>query len=82
VGGGVAVRAGVGDGDAVAVGPGVEAGVEAGVGLGVGVGDGVAASNAEVKHVVVIVFSSRVTAPSLASARPWTVAPVIILTDA
>jgi hypothetical protein len=46
------------------------------------VGDELAAEIGEVKHVVVIVFPSRVTAPVLASARPCTTAPVVIVTEA
>jgi hypothetical protein len=80
VGGGVVVGTGVGEG--LAVGVGVGEGVTAGAGVSVGVGDGVAASNAEVKHVVVIVLVSRVTAPVLASARPCTTASVVIVTEA
>jgi hypothetical protein len=82
VGGGVVVGPGVGGG--VVVGPGVGDGVAAGVGVGVGVGvgDGVAASNGEVRHAVVIVLPSRVTAPVLASARPWTTALVVIVMEA
>ncbi len=45
-------------------------------------GDAEGAETGEVKHVVVIVLASRVTAPVLASARPWSTTPVAIVMEA
>jgi hypothetical protein len=79
VGVGVGVNVGVGVGVSVGVGVGVNVGVGVGVSVGVGVGVSVGVGAAHTPFV--IIFESSVTAPSLASSCPCTVAPVVAVME-
>jgi hypothetical protein len=76
VGATVAVGAGVGLGE----GLGLALGEALGLADGLALGDGLAATGDE-QDAALIVLLSRVTAPVLARARPFTVAPEVIVID-
>jgi hypothetical protein len=82
VGATVAVGAGVGVGEALGLALGEALGLGDGLALGdaLGLGEGLASTGDE-QDDPLIVLLSRVTAPVRASARPFTVAPEVIVID-
>jgi hypothetical protein len=80
MGAAVAVGAGVGVGDELALGEALGLALGDGLGEAEALGDGLAATG-DVQDDALIVLLSRVTAPVRARARPFTVAPEVIVID-